>query len=91
MYDLKKCEMYPMISGFQESRSWYEDKMVFTIHGNPGSEIWFRRLVELSETGRIWELNEEGKHLRVTRNEEDYHLLARRFSRHKKNQNRIIR
>ena len=60
MYDLKSCEMYPMISGFQENRSWYDDKMVFAIRGNPGCEIWFRRLADLSKTGRIWELNEEG-------------------------------
>ena len=58
--------------------------MIFTIHGDPGCEIWFRRFADLSKTGRIWELNEEGEQLRVTRNEEDYHLLARRFSRYEK-------
>ena len=58
--------------------------MAFAIHGNPGCEIWFRSFVELSKTGGIWELNEEGKQLKITHNEEDYHLLARRFSRYKR-------
>lgn len=58
--------------------------MTFAIHGNPGCGIWFRRFIDLSKTGRMWELNEEGRHLKVTRNDEDYHQLARRLGRYKK-------
>ena len=73
-----------MISGYQVVKTWAEDKLLFIIHGNPGCEIWFRRFIDLSKTGRIWELNEEGAELRVTRSEEDYHLLARRFGRYRR-------
>ena len=82
--DLRKCELYPMISGYHETKNWFGDKTTFAIHGNPGCEIWFRRFIDLSRAGEIWELNEEGRHLKVTRNEEDYRQLARRFGRYKK-------
>ena len=84
IFDLRKCEIYPMISGYQEIKIWAEDKLLFIIHGNQGCEIWFRRFLELSKTGRIWELNEEGKELRITKSEEDYNLLTRRYGRYKK-------
>ena len=58
--------------------------MTFATHGNPGCEIWFRRFADLSKTGRVWELNEEGRHLKVARNEEEYRQLARRFGRYKR-------
>ena len=32
----------------------------------------------------IWELNEEGRHLKLTRDEDDYRQLARRFGRYNK-------
>ena len=64
VFGLMKCELYPMISGYREVRTWHDDKMIFIIHGNPGCDIWFRRFVDLSKTGRIWELNEEGEQVK---------------------------
>ena len=77
IFDLGKCEIYPMISGYQEVKIWAGNKLLFVLHGNQGCEIWFRRFVDLSKSGRIWGLNEEGKELRVTRSDDDYHQLAR--------------
>ena len=82
--DLRKCEIYPMLSGYQETKIWFDDKMTFAIHGNPGCEIWFRRFIDLSRTGMVWELKGEGRHLKVARNGEEYHQLARRFGRYKR-------
>ena len=45
----RKCELYPMISGYQVIKSWSVRKLIFTIHGNPGCEIWFRRFADLSK------------------------------------------
>ena len=84
LFGLRKCELYPMLSGYNEAKNWFGDKMTFVIHWNTGCEIWFRRFTDLSRTGKIWELNEEGELLKVTRSEEDYHQLARRFGRYKK-------
>ena len=84
LFDLRKCEVYPTLSGYQETKSWFGDKMTFAIHGNPGCDIWFRQFVDLSKTGRVWELNEEGRHLKGARIEEDYRQLARRFGRYKR-------
>ena len=84
VFDLRKCELYPMLSGYQEIRTCHGDKMIFIIHGGPGCAIWFRGFAYLSKTGRIWEMNEEGRQLKITRNEEDYHTLARRFGRYKR-------
>ena len=61
MFDLRKRELYPMISGYQETRSRSDDKMVFVIRGDPGCEIRFRRFAGLSKSGRVWEMNEEGE------------------------------
>ena len=83
LLDIRKCEIYPTLSGFRETENWFGDKMTFATHGNPGCEIWFRRFIDLSKTGRAWELNEEGRQLGVTRNE-DYQQLARRFGRYKR-------
>ena len=82
--DLKTCELYPMISGYQEIETKAEDKLIFTVHGNRGCEIWFKRLVELSRMGHIWELNEEGRELRITRSEVEYSRLTRRYGRYKR-------
>ena len=82
--DLKTCELYPMISGYRETETRAEDKLIFTIHGNRGCEIWFKRLVELSRMGHIWELNEEGRELRIMRGETEYNRLTRRYGRYKR-------
>ena len=55
--DLRKCDLYPMLSGYREIKRWFGAKLIFIIHGNPGCEIWFRRFADLSKTGRIWEMN----------------------------------
>ena len=83
LFGMRKCEIYQMLIGLRETKNWFGDKMTFAAHGNPGCEIWFIRFIDLSGTGGMWELNEEGRHLEVTRNEEDYHQLARRFGRYK--------
>ena len=53
-------------------------------HGDPGREVWFRRLVDISRLRKMWELNEEEHHLRIFKEEDDFHQLTRRFGRYKK-------
>ena len=84
LIDLRRCEIQAMISGYNEIRTWSEDTQIFTIHGNPGCEIWFRRIIDISKTGKIWELNESGKYLKATKSEEDYQQISRRFGRYKR-------
>ena len=38
-FGLRKCEIYPMISGYQMIKTWAEDKLLFIIRGNQGCEI----------------------------------------------------
>ena len=61
-----------------------DDKEVYTIHGNNGCELWFKLFEEISKMGRIWRLNEQRAHLKITRNEDEYFQLARRFGRYKR-------
>ena len=41
-------------------------------------------MVEISRFGKIWALNEEDHHLRIVKQDEDFHQLARRFGRYKR-------
>ena len=70
LFDIRKCEIYPMVIGYRETIRWFGDKMTFVIHGNTGCEIRFRRFIDLSQTGR-----------EVARKEEDYRQLERMFGR----------
>ena len=64
IFDLRRSEIYPLINGYQEVRTWQDGKLIFTICGNPGCGIWFRRFVELSKSARVWELNAEGGNIK---------------------------
>ena len=70
--------------GYTIGRSWESDKEVYAIHGNNGCEMWFKRFEEISKTGKIRGLNTPGKYLKITRSEEEYHQLSRRFGRYKR-------
>ena len=52
--DFRKCELYPTISGYQVIKSWSGKKLIFIIHGNPGCEIWYSRIADLSKPGGFW-------------------------------------
>ena len=73
-----------MISGYQEGRGWRDGQTSYVIHGNPGCEDLFRKLVDISRIGKMWELNSEDHHLRIVKQDEDFHQLTRRFGRYKK-------
>ena len=73
-----------MIRGFQEMRGWKEGRTTYMANGNPGCEVWFRRLVDISRLGKTCELNEEEHHLGIFKQEDDFHQLARRFGRYKR-------
>ena len=79
--DLRKCESFRLLIGFRSTRIWCDDKATYAIRGNAGCETWLRMFGELSKTGTIWEINDENRHLRVARREEEYRQLARRFGR----------
>ena len=82
--DMRRCEIYPTISGYTIGKRWDDAKAVYIIHGTSGCAIWFKRFGEISTTGRTWGLNEQGMPLEITRNEEEYRQLARRFGRYKR-------
>ena len=83
LLELRRCGMYNMISGYQENRGRYDGRASYTIHGNPGCEDWFRRLVDISRVGKMWGLNADDHHLMIVKQEEDCHQLMRRFGRYK--------
>ena len=84
LLELRRCEIYDMISGYQETKGWYDGRTTYIIHGNPGCEDWFRRLADISRIGKMWGLNEEEHHFGIMKREEDFHQLTRRFGRYKK-------
>ena len=76
---------YPhLLSRYQDLRIRNGERAIYILRGNQGFGIWFGRFIELSKTGWIWELNEEHRHLKVIKNEDEYHQLARRFGRYKR-------
>ena len=84
LLELRKCEIYPMLSGYREMRSWYGGKSAYLLHGNPVCEVSPRLFVDISRTAKAWGLNDEGHRLRVAGNEEGFRQLTRRFGRYKK-------
>ena len=38
MFDLRKCEIYPMLIGYHEERNCFGDKMTFSINGNQAAK-----------------------------------------------------
>lgn len=84
LLELRRCDIYNMIRGYQEGRGWRDGQTSYAIHGNPGCEDLFRKLVDISIIGKIWELNSDDHHLRIVKQDEDFHQLTRRFGRYKK-------
>ena len=84
MLEMRKCEIYPAISGYHDMRGRYEGGISYIAHGNQGCEIWFRRFVDISRTGEMWALNEEGRHIGIMTQEEGFRQLTRTFGRYKK-------
>lgn len=54
------------------------------IHGNQVGGIRPGRFEGLTRTGAICEMTEKGEFLNVTKNEDEYHQLARRYGRYKR-------
>ena len=82
--DVRKCGTRPLLVVYRDIRNWLGEKATYAARGNPGCEIWPHRFAELSKTGMAWGINEENGHRKVTRNEEEYRQLARRFGRYKR-------
>ena len=64
--------------------NWYVEKSTYVIRGNQGCDVRIERFAELPKTGCIWGLNEENRHLKLTRNEAEYHQIPRRLGRYKR-------
>ena len=85
LIELRRCEIYPTISGFQDTKCWIEGRSSYIARGNPVCEVRFRRIVDISRMGGTWGRNEEIYHPGIMKiAEEDFHLLSRRLGRCRK-------
>ena len=81
---MKRCEVQNLISGYQEGRAWNDWHTSYVIRGNHGCEDLFRKMVEISRIAKIWELHDGEQHLRIVKQDGDFHQLTRRFGRYKR-------
>ena len=82
--DMRKCEIYPSISGRQEIKTSHAGNRTCMLRGGPACAIWFRRPIDLPEVGKVWNLNEDEWNFRATGSGSGYHQLARRSIRYER-------